>query len=62
MSTPKSQTMYDFSDTDILGHIAALRTVLMTYHTQYPALGYVQGMALSLPRQANAHSQECPTY
>jgi hypothetical protein len=26
-------------------NIAALRTVLMTYHTQYPDLGYVQGMS-----------------
>jgi len=24
-------------------NIAALRTILMTYHTQYPDLGYVQG-------------------
>lgn len=25
-------------------NIAALRTILMTYHTQYPDLGYVQGL------------------
>jgi hypothetical protein len=26
-------------------NIAALRTILMTYHTQYPDLGYVQGVS-----------------
>ncbi len=44
-------------------HIAALRTILMTYHTYSPELGYVQGKIFGgsySGKQADA-AQACQT-
>lgn len=45
-------------------HVAALRSILMTYHTQHPALGYVQGTftrPFAAIEQTVAECQGCPT-
>ncbi len=37
--------VWSLSDLAFPGHIASLRTILMTYHMYSPTLGYVQGMS-----------------
>mgnify|MGYP002718738809 CR=1 FL=1 len=44
-------------------HIAALRTILMTYHTYSPELGYVQGRLVPCePEVKLLMEQECQIF